>query len=148
MVVPDLACWLATGLPLALEPSSARGSTIFSATSVSTEKVGSTMKSMKPAAGKGHGVGGDRVCVCVCPPPKTKKGEGAIPQLGDGVGAALTDLRLGHQRGGAVAEGREGQPQLGLFVTLARQEVSPKGSRGATAGPGGDGAGDAGPVPA
>lgn len=52
---PNLACWPPAVLPLALEPSLFWGSTIFSATSVSTEKVGSTMKSMKPAVGKGHG---------------------------------------------------------------------------------------------
>lgn len=34
---------------MVLESSSARGWTLFSATSVSTENVGSTMKSMKPA---------------------------------------------------------------------------------------------------
>lgn len=57
--VADLGGWVAAGLPLDLVPSSARGSTSFSATSVSTEKVGSTMKSMKPAAGKGHGGHGE-----------------------------------------------------------------------------------------
>lgn len=45
-----LACWL-EGLDLALEPSSTSGMTVFSATSVSTEKVGSTMKSMNPGVG-------------------------------------------------------------------------------------------------
>ena len=55
LLAPNLACWPPAALPLALEPSSFWGSTIFSATSVSTEKVGSTMKSMKPAVGRGHG---------------------------------------------------------------------------------------------
>lgn len=44
---------------MALEPSSARGVTNFSATSVSTENVGSTMKSMNPGDRRGHGVAGD-----------------------------------------------------------------------------------------
>lgn len=71
-MAPHLACWLATGLPLALEPSSAGGgSTIFSATSVSTEKVGSTMKSMKPGGGARRRRGPH---VCVSPKMGTGMG--------------------------------------------------------------------------
>lgn len=82
----DLGGWVAAGLPLDLVPSSARGSTSFSATSVSTEKVGSTMKSMKPAAGKGHGGHGEGT--------RQRRGRALA---GDRLGT-LTDLRLGHQR--------------------------------------------------
>lgn len=56
----------------------------------------------------------------------------AAPRMGTGPGMPppLTDLGLGHQRGGAVAEGREGQPQLGLLVTLPRHKGSPQSGVG------------------